>query len=283
MNSLNVRCTIFDIKLAEIENRTSYIVNQIMAGHSKWANIKHRKGAQDKKRAKLFSRLVKEIAVAVKEGGPDPDANPRLRVAIKNASKASVPKDKIQGAINKGSGDDGTQYDEVTFEGYGPGGVAVFVECLTDNNTRTVQNVRFVFSKYGGSLGKNGSVDYLFERKGIFVIEKNNVAMDEDEFMLELMDGGLEEIETQDESFIATCAFEDFGELNAKLEELGVEAESSSLERMPTTTTALDAKQSQVVLTLLEKLEDDDEVQNVFHNMEMTEEVVAMMEGSQNA
>lgn len=249
-----------------------------MAGHSKWANIKHRKGAQDKKRAKLFSRLVKEVAVSVKEGGPDPDANPRLRVAIKNASKASVPKDKIQGAINKGSGNDGTTYEEITFEGYAPHGVAVFVECLTDNNNRTVQNVRAVFSKYGGSLGKNGSVVFMFDRKGVFVINTEDVSMDEEEFMLELMDGGLEEIETQDESYIASCVFEDFGSLNTKLEELNIEVESSTLERIPSVTKSLSVDDAKSVLRLLEKLEEDEDVQNVFHNMEMTEEIVALEE-----
>ncbi|MFK7969381.1 MAG: YebC/PmpR family DNA-binding transcriptional regulator [Bacteroidia bacterium] len=246
-----------------------------MAGHSKWANIKHRKGAQDKKRGKLFSRLVKEIAVSVKEGGPDPDANPRLRVAIKNASKASVPKDRIQGAINKGSGNDGTSYEEVTLEGYAPHGIAVFVECLTDNNKRTVQNVRAVFSKYGGSMGKNGSVDYLFERKGIFVINKEGLELSEDDLMLELMDGGLEEFESQDEAYIASSAFEDFGALNSKLEELNIEAESSTLERMPLTPTVLDMAQAESVFRLLEKLEEDEDVQQVFHNVEMTEEIAS--------
>ena len=149
-----------------------------MAGHSKWANIKHRKGAQDKKRAKLFTRLIKEVMVAVKEGGADPDANPRLRMAMKNASKASVPKDKITNAISKGSGEDGTSFDEVTFEGYAPHGVAVFVECLTDNNNRTVANVRAHFSKSNGSMGKNGSVAFMFERKGIFRINEENINMD---------------------------------------------------------------------------------------------------------
>ena len=248
-----------------------------MAGHSKWANIKHRKGAQDAKRAKLFTRLIKEIAVATKEGGPDPDANPRLRVAIKNASKASVPKDKITNAISKGSGADGTSYDEVTFEGYGPNGVAVFVECLTDNNNRTVANVRSYFNKYNGSLGKSGSVDYMFARKGVFVIKSENIEMDEEEFALELMDAGLDEYESNEGNFIATCAFEDFGSLNGKLEELGIEAESSNLERIPSTTVALDVDPAKSVLKLIDKLEDDEDVQNVFHNMEMTEALEAAL------
>jgi len=248
-----------------------------MAGHSKWANIKHRKGAQDKKRAKLFTRLIKEVMVAVKEGGADPDANPRLRMAMKNASKASVPKDKITNAISKGSGEDGTSFDEVTFEGYAPHGVAVFVECLTDNNNRTVANVRACFSKNNGSMGKNGSVSFMFERKGIFRIIEENIKMDVEEFALELMDGGLDEYEIEDGFFTASCAFEDFGSLNSKLEELGVDAESSNIEMVPTTTKELSVDHAKSVLKMIDKLEDDDDVQNVFHNLEMTDELAAAL------
>lgn len=246
-----------------------------MAGHSKWANIKHRKGAQDKKRSKLFTKLIKEVAVATKEGGSDPDANPRLRMAIKNARKASVPKDKIEAAINKGSGADGSNYDEVTLEGYAPNGIAVFVECLTDNNNRTVANIRSYFSKYGGSMGKSGSVDYMFDRKGIFVFPAEG--LDEEEITMELLDGGLEDIELADSSYIATCAFEDYGTLNAKIEELNIDAESS-LERIPANTLSLDVDKAKSVLKLIDIIEDDDDVQSVFHNMEMTEEVMAAME-----
>ena len=249
-----------------------------MAGHSKWANIKHRKGAQDAKRAKLFTRLIKEIMVAVKESGPDPDANPRLRMAMKNASKASVPKDKITAAVKKGSGEDATNFEESTFEGYAPHGVAVFVECLSDNNNRVVANVRAHFNKANGSLGKSGSVDYMFDRKGIFVIKKEVITMDEDEFALELMDGGLDEYESDGETFVATCAFEDYGTLNAKLEELKIDVESASLERIPNVMKNLDVEQAKSVLKMIDKLEDDDDVQNVFHNLEMTDELAAALE-----
>jgi len=245
-----------------------------MAGHSKWANIKHRKGAQDAKRAKLFTKLIKEVAVATKEGGPDPDANPRLRMAIKNARKASVPKDRIDGAINKGSGADGTSYDEVTFEGYAPNGVAVFVEALTDNNNRTVANVRSYFNKYGGSMGKSGSVDYMFNRKGIFIFPAEG--HDEEEITMELLDGGLEDIELDGDNYVAYCAFEDYGSLNAKIEELNIDAESS-LNRLPTTTVNLDVERAKAVLKLIDIIEDDDDVQHVFHNMEMTEELEAAL------
>lgn len=245
-----------------------------MAGHSKWANIKHRKGAQDAKRSKLFTKLIKEVAVAAKEKGPDPDANPRLRMAIKNARKASVPKDKIDAAVSKGSGADGTNYEEMTFEGYGPHGVAVFVECLSDNNNRTVASVRSSFSKYGGSLGKNGSVDYMFERKGSFVFPTEG--LDEEEITLELLDAGLEDIEQNEENFYLTCAFEDYGTLNGKLEEMNIDAESN-LERVPGTTVELGLDQAKSVLKLIDVLEDNDDVQNVFHNMEMSDELAEQL------
>ena len=245
-----------------------------MAGHSKWANIKHRKGAQDARRSKLFTKLIKEVAIATKEGGADPDANPRLRMAIKNARKASVPKDKIDGAINKGSGADGTSYEEMTFEGYAPNGVAVFLECMSDNNKRTVANVRSYFNKYGGSLGKNGSVDYMFERKGVFVFSAEG--LDEEEITLELLEAGLEDIERDGDNFVATCAFEDYGTLNGKLEELEIDAESN-LERIPTTTVVLTLDQAKSVLKLIDIMEDDDDVQNVFHNLEMTDELEAAL------
>ncbi|MEL6589751.1 MAG: YebC/PmpR family DNA-binding transcriptional regulator, partial [Bacteroidota bacterium] len=219
-----------------------------MAGHSKWANIKHRKGAQDAKRAKLFTKLIKEVAVSVKEGGPDPDANPRLRLAIRNARKASVPKDKIDAAISKGSGNDGTSYEEVTFEGYAPNGIAVFVEALTDNNNRTVANVRSYFNKYNGSMGKSGSVDYMFDRKGVFIFPAEG--LDEDEITMELLEGGLEDIEQDGENFVATCAFEDYGTLNAAIEDQKIEAESS-LQRIPSNTLALSVEQAKSVLKLI--------------------------------
>jgi len=213
--------------------------------------------------------------VATKEGGDDPDANPRLRMAIKNARKASVPKDRIDGAISKGSGNDGTSYEEVTFEGYGPHGIAVFVEALTDNNNRTVANVRSYFTKYGGSLGKSGSVDYLFSRKGMFVFPTEG--HDEDELTMDLLDGGLEDIEKEEGNFVAYCAFEDYGSLNAKIEEMDIDAESS-LNRIPATTVALDVEPAKAVLKLIDIIEDDDDVQQGFHNLEMTEELEAALE-----
>lgn len=248
-----------------------------MAGHSKWANIKHRKGAQDKKRSKIFTKLLKEVSVATKEGGPDQEMNPRLRLAVTKAKKASVPKDTIQRAINKGSGADGTSYEETSYEGYGPHAVAIFVEALTDNINRTVSNVRLYFSKGGGEMGKNGSVGFMFERKGIFTLPKEGLPLEGDDLELELIEGGAEEIEMEDEVIVVTCPLEDYGTLNAKLEELKVEDFDAVLARIPTTTVSLEVAHAQKVLKLIERLEDDDDVQEVFHNLEMTDDLLAAL------
>lgn len=247
-----------------------------MAGHSKWANIKHRKGAQDAKRGKIFTKLIKEITVAAKEGGPDPDGNPRLRLAVQNAKGQNMPKDNIERAIKKGSGSDAVDYLELTYEGYGPNGVAVFVECATDNQNRTVSNVRSLFTKNGGSLGTNGSVDYMFERKGIFLI-KAQASVDEDELTLELIDGGAEEVAFEEGYINVSCAMEDFGNMQKKVEELGLEPESAELQRIPTTTVALNDDAFQKVMKLIDALEDDDDVQKVYHNVEATDAQLATL------
>lgn len=248
-----------------------------MAGHSKWANIKHRKGAQDKKRSKIFTRLLKEVTVATKEGGPDPDMNPRLRLAVQKAKGANVPKDTIERAINKGSGADGTSYEEVNYEGYAPGGVAVFLECATDNLNRTVANVRAYFSKAGGSMANSGSVGFLFERKGIFTFSSEQTQLEADDLELELIDGGAEEIDFEDQLYVVTCQLEDYGSLSEKLEALGIEPESAEPSRIPTTTVALGVEAAQTVLKLIDKFEDDDDIQAVFHNLEMTDELMAAL------
>lgn len=247
-----------------------------MAGHSKWANIKHRKGAQDKKRGKIFTKLIKEISVAAREGGGDPGDNPRLRLAIQNAKGQNMPKDNIERAIKKATGSDAVDYTELTYEGYGPHGVAVFVECATDNLNRTVQNVRAHFSKNGGNLGTNGSVDYMFERKGMFLI-KAQEGVDEDEITLELIDGGAEDVEFADGYINATCLMEDFGNMGKKVEELGMEAENAELERLPTTTVNLSDEEFEKVMKLIDALEDDDDVQKVYHNIDATDEQLASL------
>lgn len=247
-----------------------------MAGHSKWANIKHRKGAQDAKRGKIFTKLIKEITVAAKLGSPDPDSNPRLRLAIQNAKGVNMPKDNIERAIKKATGADGTEYIEVTYEGYAPNGVAVFVECTTDNLNRTVSSVRSTFNKYGGNLATNGSVEFLFDRKGVFQIAKPD-GLDSDEFELEMADGGAEEVDFSDDYVIVTCAMEDFGNVQKKLDEMNIEAESAGLERIPTTSVNLSDDDLQQSMKVIDKLEDDDDVQKVYHNIEITEEQMQLL------
>ena len=245
-----------------------------MAGHSKWANIKHRKGAQDAKRSKIFTRIIKELSVAVKQGGPEPDTNPRLRTAMQNAKGSNMPKDTIERTIKKASGADGTSYEEVTFEGYASNGVAVFVECTTDNNNRTVANIRAIFTKYGGNLGTNGSLEFIFDRKGVFTIAAEKVGMDLEEFEMELIDGGLEELEKEDEIVLVYTNFANFSAMQKKLEELGIELQSAELQRIPNSTKALDVYKSKSVLNMIDKFEEDDDVQNVFHNLEMTQDLM---------
>jgi len=247
-----------------------------MAGHSKWANIKRRKGAVDAKRGKIFTKLIKEISVAAREGGGDIDTNPRLRLAVTNAKGANMPKDTIERAIKKATGADSTVYITTTYEGYAPNGIAVFVEAMTDNLNRTVANVRSYFNKYGGSLGTNGSLEFIFDRKGVFQFPLPEGA-DAEELELELADGGAEEVEVEDNFVHATCAMEDFGNMQKKLEELKIEAESAELQRIPTTTQALDDEKLQGVMKLIDILEDDDDVQKVYHNLEIQENQYALL------
>jgi YebC/PmpR family DNA-binding regulatory protein len=205
-----------------------------MAGHSKWANIKHRKGAQDKKRAKQFTRAIKEITVAVKEGGgPDPEANSALRNAIQNAKGVNMPKDTIERAIKKASGADADNYEMVTFEGYGPNGIAIFVETTTDNTNRTVASVRSIFSKNGGSLGTNGSLEFLFDKKGVFILEKENIEPEIEELELELIEGGAQSFDKEDDYLTVYTDFNDFGMMSSKLEELKIEPKNSEVQRIP--------------------------------------------------
>ena len=217
--------------------------------------------------AKAFTRIGREISIAVKEGGPNPDYNPRLRLAIANAKAANMPKANVENAIKKASEKDAANYDEVVYEGYGPHGVAVVVETATDNTTRTVANVRHIFSKYGGSLGTNGSVDYMFERVGQFKVE--GAELDLEELELELIDHGLESVERdEDGAVVFQCAFADFGDLSQALEDKGLEVKSSELVRVPQHTKELSDEEAEEVITLIDKLEEDDDVTNVFHTME---------------
>jgi YebC/PmpR family DNA-binding regulatory protein len=251
-----------------------------MSGHNKWSTIKRKKGALDAKRSKIFSRIIKEIAVAVKESGPDPEGNPRLRLAINNAKGVNMPKENIQRAINKAD-KEGDSLQEITFEGYGPEGVPIFIECLTDNNNRTISAIRSIFSKRGGSLGTNGSLGFLFDRKGVFTIAKEALKDGIDEIELELIDAGAEDIEIGEETILVYTALTDFGRMQKKLEELGVEAENAGLQRIPNDYKKIEPQIALKVLRLVEEFEDNDDVQNVYHNIEMTDELMAAMEASE--
>jgi len=242
-----------------------------MSGHSKWSTIKRKKGALDAKRGKKFTKIIKEIIIAAKEGVPDPESNARLRLAIQNAKGANMPKDNIERAIKKATGSDAESFVETTFEGYAHGGIAVFIECLTDNNNRTVAAVRAAFNKHGGNLGTNGSLSFLFERKGIFTIRTEGLSLEE--FELEMIDAGAEEFDVDGDMVTVTCAMEDFGSLNKKLIELKIEPEEAGLKRIPGDTKKLDVDSAKKVLRMIDILEDDDDIQFVYHNLEMTDEL----------
>ena len=248
-----------------------------MSGHNKWSTIKRKKGAADAKRSKVFSKIIKEITVAVKESGPDADANPRLRVAITNAKGASMPKDNIERAISKGKEKDAASFTELTYEGYLPHGIAVCVECTTDNQQRTISNVRAIFNKFNGNLGTTGSLSFLFDRKGVFTVPKKD-EMDMDDFELETIDGGADDIVEEDGIITVTTVMEDFGKMQKKLEEMSVEVENAELQRIPHETVKLDLDDSKKIMRVIDTFEDDDDVQSVFHNLEITDELMEDME-----
>lgn len=250
-----------------------------MAGHSKWNNIKRKKGAADAKRAKEFTKAIKEITIAIKEGGgADPEANPSLRNAIANAKGLNMPKDNIKRAIKKASGADADNYEEVTFEGYGPNGIGFFIECATDNSNRTVAKIREIFSKNDGSLGKNGSLEFLFDRKGVFTIERKLIKSDLEELEFGLIESGLDTMEADDEFVTIYTAFEDFGMMQQALEEREIEVKNTALERIPLNTVELPVEQAKRILEMEEKFEDEDDVQNVFHTLEVTDELMKELE-----
>ncbi len=246
-----------------------------MSGHNKWSTIKRKKGANDAKRSKIFSKIIKEITIAVKESGPDPEGNPRLRLAIANAKGASMPKDNIERAINKGKDKDASNFSEYTFEGYLPHGVAAYIECTSDNQQRTVSNVRAIFNKFNGNLGTNGSLSFMFDRKGVFTIPSGD--LDQEEFELEMIDAGAEDITIEEGFITVTTAMEDFGAMMKKLEKLGIEPENAELQRIPKDTVKLGLDESKKIMRIIETFEEDDDVQNVFHNMELTDELVDAM------
>ncbi len=251
-----------------------------MSGHSKWATTKHRKAAQDKKRAALFSKLSKAITVAAKTGGdPNPENNAALATAIAKARSYSLPKDRIEGAIQKafGSADDGTIYEEVVYEGYGPSGVAIYIEALTDNRNRTAADVRSIFTRAGGNLGASGSVAFQFERKGQITVPKAE-GLDEDEFLLMVADAGGEDMEVGESEFLVYTNPTELMAVSSALEEAGVTVKGAELVMEPTSTTALPVSDAKKVLHLIDALEESDDVQSVYHNLELTDELADALE-----
>ncbi|VVT06467.1 YebC/PmpR family DNA-binding transcriptional regulator [Rhizobium sp. EC-SD404] len=246
-----------------------------MAGHSQFKNIMHRKGRQDAVRSKMFSKLAREITVAAKGGLPDPAMNPRLRLAIQNAKAQSMPKDNIERAIKKASGGDAESYEEIRYEGYGPGGVALIVEALTDNRNRTASNVRAAFTKSGGALGETGSVAFSFNRVGEIVYKP--AAGDADTVMEAAIEAGAEDVVSDENGHVVICAFEDIGEVSKALEEKLGEAESVKAIWKPQTSTPVDEERALSVMKLIDVLDDDDDVQNVYANFEISDEVMAKL------
>lgn len=246
-----------------------------MAGHSKWANIQHRKGRQDKLRSKLFSKLAKEITVAAKMGDPDPDNNPRLRMVIKEAKSQSLPKEVIDRAIKKSQAGEGDEYEEIRYEGYGPGGVAVIVEAMTDNRNRTASTVRSTFAKQGGNLGETGSVSFMFDRLGEIIYAAD--AGDEDTVMEAAIEAGAENVDSSEEGHIITCADTDLNDVSTALEAALGESVTTKLIWSPTVSTELDLEGAQKLMKLIDLLEDDDDVQRVTANFEISDEVMEQL------
>ncbi|MDX1931711.1 MAG: YebC/PmpR family DNA-binding transcriptional regulator [Capsulimonadales bacterium] len=246
-----------------------------MAGHSKWHNIRLRKGKQDAVRGKTFTKLAKEIIIAAKEGGGNPDANVRLRTAIDAAKKASMPNDNIKRAIQRGTGEiEGVSYVERTLEGYAPGGVAVMVQCLTDNQQRTVADVRAIFTKSGGNMGEAGSVSYLFQHKGVFLIDPGVTT--EDRLMEVALDAGADDVQpTEEGGFEVTTAFGDFGAVRQALDSAGIAVASGEPTMIPVTTIELSETDAEKVFKLIDRLEEHDDVQNVFFNLEANDAALA--------
>lgn len=243
-----------------------------MSGHSKWANIKHRKGKSDAQKGKIFTKMGREIAVIVKQGGPDPEANSKLKDVIAKAKAANMPNENISRSIKKAAGDmDGADYEEISYEGYGPGGVAVIVEAMTDNRNRTAGDVRHFFDKFGGNLGTTGCVSFMFNKKGVMLIEKTDKT-NEDDLMMEALDAGAEDFNVEDEYFEILTDPDSFSKVRELLEKKGYEFIEADIEMVPTVMTKLtDPKQIEFMDKLIDNLEDLDDVQNVYHNWEQEE------------
>ena len=247
-----------------------------MSGHSKWSTIKHKKGRADAKRGKLFTKIIREITVAARESGGDVDANPRLRAAVAAAKAANMPADNIKRAIERGTGDlDGVSYEEVSFEGYGPGGVAVMLELLTDNRNRTTPEIRHLFSKHGGNLGENGCVSWLFTRKGLILLPRSD-GVDEDEIMELALEAGAEDLDTEDQDYFRVYTSPDeLHFVKDKLEAAGQVVEAAQMDMEPSSTTRLEGKVAQQMIRLMDAFDDHDDVQNVWANFDIDDELLA--------
>ena len=246
-----------------------------MSGHSKWHSIKHKKAAADAKRGKIFTKIIKELAVAARIGGGDPDANPRLRKAVADAKAVNMPADNIKRAIQKGTGQlEGVNYEEISYEGYGPGGVAIYVETLTDNKNRTVSELRHIFSKNGGNIGESGCVAWMFSRKGYIVVEQSKTS--EDELFNIIIDAGAEDLKEDGSNFEILTAPDSYEAVVNVLKENNIETAASNLGFIPQNYVKLEGKQAQQLLKLMEELEDHDDVQNVWANFDIDEEEIAL-------
>lgn len=244
-----------------------------MSGHSKWATTKHKKAAADAKRGKLFTKLTKEITVAARLGGGDPEGNPRLRAAIAKAKAVSMPSDNIKRAIQKGTGElPGVAYEEITFEGYGPGGVALMIEAMTDNRNRTVSEIRHILSKLGGNLGESGCVSWMFNKKGYIVVKQDKA--DEENLLALALDAGAEDMQAEDDNFVITTAPSDFEKVKKALEDVGVPMDAAEVTMLPQTYVKLEGKEATQMLKLMETLEDSDDVQNVYANFDIPDEIL---------
>ena len=244
-----------------------------MSGHSKWSSIKHKKGAADAKRGKVFSKLIKEITVAARLGGGDPDGNPRLRSAIAAAKSENMPKDNIERAIKKGTGEiEGVSYEEANYEGYGPGGVAVLVDCLTDNKNRAVADIKHLFERNGGNLGEPGCVSWIFEKKGLIVLEKDKA--DEDQLLDIALEAGAEDVKEQESEFEVITAPSDFEAVKKAIDDAGLPCILSEVTMIPKNTLKLEGKKAQQMLNLVEGLEDNDDVSHVYANFDISDEVL---------
>jgi YebC/PmpR family DNA-binding regulatory protein len=245
-----------------------------MSGHSKWATTKHKKAAVDAKRGKIFTKITKEISVAAKLGGGDPAGNPRLRTAVAKAKAVSMPADNIKRAIQKGTGElPGVSYEEITFEGYGPAGVALMIEVMTDNRNRTVSEIRHILGKLGGNLGESGCVSWMFNKKGYLVVNQSKA--NEEKLMDLALDAGAEDMQTEDDNFVITMAPNDFEQVKKALEDAGIVPDAAEVTMLPQTYVKLEGKEADQMLRLMEQLEDNDDVQNVYANFDIPEEILA--------